>query len=188
MSFFYFLTFCDLSGFLQFLLYCSQLWWLFPHAALSSFFSFLPNYWHEVSHLQLPHLWDSVLMSPTFPSLPSAALLDLHQSLLSLHLNIAPNHWFPTSILPTCFLVLIYSMTGSLLASFSPFWQYLQCCVNLHFRPTASALEIKTKSITSRSSWRYYVQSLIFSLLGYIFRNNSVNPSSTSSRRLRAAY
>lgn len=163
-----------------------------PHAAPSLFFSFLTSYWHAVSHLQLPHFSDSVLTSQTFPSLPTAALLDLHQFLFSPHLRTTLNLWFPSSILPTCFSVLICSSTGSLLSSFSPLWQYLQCWVSLHFCPTQSTLKSKTKPnqtrIHARSSSWYFFQSLVFKHLRSTFINNNTNTSSMSSRRLRPVY
>lgn len=55
------------------------------------------------------------------------------------------NLWFPSSIFLICLLVLICSLTGSLLSSLCPLWQYLQCWVNLNFCPTPSSLKTKPK-------------------------------------------
>lgn len=95
--------------------------------------------------MPFPDLWDSVVIRSTFSALPSAALLNLHQSLLSLNFRITLKLWFPSSIFLICLLVLICNLTGSLSSSLCPLWQYLQCWVNLHFCPTPSALKTKPK-------------------------------------------
>lgn len=86
--------------------------------------------------------------------------------------------------------MLICSLTGPLLLSLSPLWQYLQCCVNLHFCPTPSALKSKPKP-EQNPSLQDLLQDALSSLwlsLGYTFRNNSMNPSFISTRRFKAVY
>lgn len=69
-------------------------------ATPSSFFSFLLNYWHAISQLQFPDLCDSVLNRSTFPALPGAALLNLHQSLLSFNFRINTKPLIPFKHFP----------------------------------------------------------------------------------------